>query len=461
MIIGVTGNSGSGKTMLSNLLKKEYDAYLIDADETVKSLSIPGGNYYNEIVKKFGNSILLESGKIDKTKLADIIFNDSIKRESLNTITFKYIVEEIKRMVSLSNAKMIIIDAPLLIESNLDKICDVVISVIADDNIKQERICIRDNIDKSKALARINAQPENDYYIKNSNYVIINNEENFLEEQIDSIKEILESDAVKSKEVVIIQNKDLRIIEFKRLLEYKNELVHAFTIKPFDFGSNETYRNIKDKVNDNYNIVCNFLNINNNNIIRPKQTHTNNIQEVKNETGIFNKDFINIDGLITKEKNKVLSLVYADCTPIYLYDKSKKIIGNIHSGWQGTTKKISKEAVRFMKEKLGSNPEDIICIIGPTIRKCHFEVKKDVRDIFYETFKYMDDIDDIIKNNKKNDSFNIDTVRINKKLLEEEGVLQHNIIDSKICSVCNSKIIHSYRKEGINAGRSTSLICLI
>ena len=176
--------------------------------------------------------------------------------------------------------------------------------------------------------------------------------------------------------------------------------------------------------------------------------------------GMFNEKFIDTDALTTNKKDKILSLTFADCTPIYLFDKNKKVIENIHSGWKGTVKKISKKAVAFMKEKYNSNSEDIICVIGPTIRKCHFEVKQDVRDIFYNEFNYIQNIDDIIKYNEQTKSYFIDTVAINKNLLQEEGILKENIIDSKVCTYCNSNIIHSYRKEGKESGRNTAIICL-
>ena len=176
--------------------------------------------------------------------------------------------------------------------------------------------------------------------------------------------------------------------------------------------------------------------------------------------GTMNEKFINTDGLTTNKKDKALSLTFADCTPIYLYDKQQKIIGNIHSGWKGTTKKIAKKSIEFMKEKYNSNPEDIICVIGPTIRKCHFEVQQDVKDIFYNEFKYMQDIDNIIEYNEKTKSYFIDTVLINKNLLKEEGIIEENIIDSKVCTYCNSNIMHSYRKEGKKSGRNAALICL-
>ena len=274
MIIGITGNSGSGKTSISKLLKEKIDADIIDADEIVAQLSMPQKQYYKEIVKNFGEDILLNN--------EDIIFSDNSKRELLNLLTYKYVVQEIQNQVKESKNKITIIDAPLLIESKLNGICNIVISVIADEDIKIKRICARDNIDENSALNRIKAQPKNDFYINNSDYVIINNNNSNLEKQTMNIIELIDNRIIKNEEIVVIQDGDIRILQFKKLLQYK-ELVHAFTIKPLDFGSNDTYEKIKDKANNNYKLVCGLLNIDNKNIIRPYQTHTNSIKEVDEE----------------------------------------------------------------------------------------------------------------------------------------------------------------------------------
>ena len=281
MIIGITGPSGAGKTSISKLLKEKLDADIINADEIVKEMSVSGTEYFKEIVKTFGENILLDNGEINKPKLANIIFSDASQRELLNSITFKYIVDEIKTKINSNKSEIVIIDAPLLIESRLHEMCDVVISVIVDKDIKLKRICKRDSIDESNALKRIEAQPQNEFYIKNSNLVIINNKAN-LENQIEDIKNLIESDAIKSKEIVIIKNEDLKFIQFKKMLEY-SELVHAFTLKSLDFGSNGTYEKIKEEADNNYKSICKLLNIDSKNIIRPYQTHTNNIKEVNEE----------------------------------------------------------------------------------------------------------------------------------------------------------------------------------
>ena len=293
-IIGITGNSGSGKTSICKILigmkQNETDqfytmpSFILDADEIAREMAVPGKEYFNEIINIFGREILLSNGEINRAKLANIIFADSEKREALNSLTFNYVVKEIKRRVSLSKSETVIIDASLLIESKLNEICDIVISVVADEDVKMKRICLRDNIDEDTAKKRIEAQPKDDFYIKNSNYVIVNNGDCDLKEILDSIKEMLESEIIRNKEIVIIQDGKSRILQFKKLLEYSNVLSHAFTLRPLDFGSNDTYAQKKEEADNNYESVCELLNIDSKNIIRPYQTHTNNVKEVNEES---------------------------------------------------------------------------------------------------------------------------------------------------------------------------------
>ncbi len=263
-----------------------------------------------------------------------------------------------------------------------------------------------------------------------------------------------------NENVVHVKKNGIEYIQFKKLLEYEDILTHCFTLKPLDFGDNSNYEEKKDIVIKNYKTICNELNIDYKNIVRPYQTHTNNVKELGEDFGIFLDENKDIDGFITNKRNKILSLTYADCTPIYLFDPVKKAIGNIHSGWQGTVKKIAKKSIEKMIQVYNSNPENIICVIGPTIRRCHFEVEDDVKDIFLKEFE---DIKDIITKGEIKESkqkYYIDTVKINKRMLMEMGICEENIIDCGICSVCNSELIHSYRKEGKTAGRNTALIML-
>ena len=194
MLIGITGNSGSGKTIVSNMLKEKLTCHLIEADVVAKELSKKGNEYYNEIIQAFGEIILDEHKEIDRAKLAEIVYNDNNKRKTLNDLTNIYVVEEIAKQVNgLSGESTVIIDVPRLIECGLGQICNVIISVIADREIKLDRICRRDNIDRKVAECRLAIQPNDQFYIDNSDYIIENNDDN-LKVQIDlTINELRES----------------------------------------------------------------------------------------------------------------------------------------------------------------------------------------------------------------------------------------------------------------------------
>lgn len=176
MIIGITGSSGAGKSTICETLKKNYKVKIINADKIAKKLSKKGTSYTIDIIKKFGKDIVNEEGELKRKKLAEIIYSDPKKREELNSCTFKYIKKEIEKEIKKINEDTIaVIDAPLLFESELNKICDKVIGVISRKELQIERIVARDNIDYEQAEKRLAAQKTNEFYIKNCDDIIENN----------------------------------------------------------------------------------------------------------------------------------------------------------------------------------------------------------------------------------------------------------------------------------------------
>ena len=176
MIIGITGSSGAGKSTICDILKDEYKVKIINADKIAKKLSKKGTSYIIDIIKKFGKDIVNEEGELKRKKLAEIIYSDPKKREELNSCTFKYIKKEIEKEIKKINEDTIaVIDAPLLFESELNKICDKVIGVISRKELQIERIVARDNIDYEQAEKRLAAQKTNEFYIKNCDDIIENN----------------------------------------------------------------------------------------------------------------------------------------------------------------------------------------------------------------------------------------------------------------------------------------------
>jgi len=266
--------------------------------------------------------------------------------------------------------------------------------------------------------------------------------------------------SLSNEDIIHVKKDELEYIQFRKLLEYKN-IHHCFTLKPLDFAGNSNYEKNKKVVEKYFNILRKEFNFDIKNICRPKQTHTDRVEKIEDgDEGIYVQKFDNVDGFITDKKDKILMLSFADCTPLLFYDPTHNVIANIHSGWKGTLQKIGEKAVEKMQIEYGSNSKDIICCIGPHIRKCHFEVDEDVKELFYNEFKGLENIEDIIQYNVVNNKYHIDTAKINKQILLNIGLKEENIIDSNICTVCNSDICHSFRKEKDLSGRAVTIIYL-
>ena len=195
-VIGITGNSGSGKTTATKILKRLCDAEVIDADKVVRELSVPGTKYLDAIKEKFGESVFLEDGTLNRKALAEKIYNSKEDLEVLNGLTFKYVVEEIKFRIEESKSEIIVLDAPLLFESGLNENCTAVIGLTAPFELKVERIVKRDGISEETAYSRINIQAKDEFYLNKADVVIENNNQDELE---DKLKEALRILNIKEK----------------------------------------------------------------------------------------------------------------------------------------------------------------------------------------------------------------------------------------------------------------------
>ena len=272
--------------------------------------------------------------------------------------------------------------------------------------------------------------------------------------------------------VIHIKNGDIEYLQFRRLLEYSDVISHCYSLGTnANFRtSSKNYENNKieyEKVINNYKDLCDNIGLDYRNLVKGIQRHTNNVTSVydkinKNEPDFNMKEYENIDGLITNKKNIVLSTTSADCISLLFFDPVKKVIANTHSGWKGTLQRISVKTVEKMVKEFECNKEDIIVCICPSIRKCHFEVEETVKDMFLKEFQELEEenLKEIIEEKVIGKKWNIDTVLINKIILKNIGIKEENIIDSKICTMCNPEILHSYRAEKENYGLNTALIGL-
>ena len=157
MIIGITGSLGSGKTTVAKMFGR-LGAYAIDADKIYHSLIKPRGECYKTIVRHFGRDILGKSGRIDRKKLSRVVFKDKSRLKFLNDITHPEIIKEIKRIIKSKKEKVVIIDAPLLIESGFYKEVDKIILVANEKKEQIKRAREARGISAREALKRIRMQ---------------------------------------------------------------------------------------------------------------------------------------------------------------------------------------------------------------------------------------------------------------------------------------------------------------
>ena len=278
-----------------------------------------------------------------------------------------------------------------------------------------------------------------------------------------------------TNENIVDINKDgVQYLQFKKLLKYKDIISHAYSI-----GTDVNFRTARvnkqqlpeqefKKAMKDYENLCNAINLDYKNVVKTNQEHTDNIAIAnkkinQNFPDINLEEYSRTDGIVTQKENLVLSTTNADCILLLFFDPVTRTIANTHSGWKGTLQRISVKTVQKMVNEFGCNPKDIICCICPSIRKCHFEIDKDVKDLFEEKFKDLNisKNTDIMEKQKDKEKWNIDTVLINKIILEKAGIKTENIIDSGLCSVCNKDLIHSYRVEKKGYGLNTAIISLL
>ena len=178
IVIGLTGSTGSGKGCVCHAFLK-YNINSIDTDQTSRSVCDIGKPCLNELTEAFGDQILNSDRSLNRKALANIAFSDTEKHLTLNKITHKHILNEVRNWLEIEKSngkKAAIVDAPLLYESGFDKDCDIIIAVIADKDIRIKRIINRDNITLDEANLRISKQHDDFFYTKNADYVIVNNE---------------------------------------------------------------------------------------------------------------------------------------------------------------------------------------------------------------------------------------------------------------------------------------------
>lgn len=215
----------------------------------------------------------------------------------------------------------------------------------------------------------------------------------------------------------------------------------------------------KEAVDENYRRIADILECKVSDIVCSDQTHTTNIRKVTGEDcgkGVVrDKDYTDVDGLVTNEEGIVLATFYADCVPLYFLDPIKRVIGLAHSGWRGTVGRIGSKMIAVMTEEYGCKKEDILVAVGPSICRDCYEVSEDVAEQFLKEFGR-----EVLTEGKEPGKYQLDLWKANEQVLLQAGLVENQITVTDICTCCNSELLFSHRASKGQRGNLGAFLML-
>ena len=222
----------------------------------------------------------------------------------------------------------------------------------------------------------------------------------------------------------------------------------------------------REKVLENFRILGSLFEAKPEDFVLTQQTHSINVRRVGKEDrgkGIFReRNYTDVDALITNEEGVILTAFSADCVPILFYDKRHRAIASCHSGWRGTHGRILARVIEAMQREFSSKPEEIYIAIGPSICKNCYEVSEDVGEAFLEAFPAL-------REETKNASpiervseekFHIDLWELNRIIALEAFIPPENISISGYCTMERPDLFFSHRYSQGRRGVQGAFISL-
>lgn len=259
-------------------------------------------------------------------------------------------------------------------------------------------------------------------------------------------------DVIREKRTKPADNASLPLLYYP-LLEQQDWITHCFTtrlggVSEGSFSSlnlSFTRGDKREAVEENFRRVAKALGADVGKFVFSDQTHTTHVRKVTlKDAGhglVREKTFFDTDGLITDVPGLVLSTFYADCVPLYFVDPVHRAIGLSHSGWRGTVGRIGRATIAAMGREYGTQPEDLLCAIGPSICRDCYEVSEDVAEEFRKEFSGEKQI----LTEKGGGKYQLDLWQANERILTEAGVKPERIAITNLCTCCNPNYLFSHR----------------
>ena len=217
-----------------------------------------------------------------------------------------------------------------------------------------------------------------------------------------------------------------------------------------------------DHVKENYRRMSEALLVDEKKMVLSWQTHTTNVRAVTEEDagkGIWReRDYQDVDGLVTNVPGITLVTFFADCVPLYVIDPVHRAIGLSHSGWRGTVERMGEKTLKVMEKEYGTRAEDVVVGIGPSICQDCFEVGPEVADAFAGAFQK--EKLPCLYYKKENGKYQLDLWKANEMIFQEAGVAREKIHVTDICTHCNPELLFSHRAVGTRRGNLAAFLCL-
>lgn len=217
-----------------------------------------------------------------------------------------------------------------------------------------------------------------------------------------------------------------------------------------------------DFVQENHSRFAKSVGYNKESLVFTDQVHDTIVQEVtKADCGkgiLRESDLKGIDGLITSDPEVTLIAFFADCVPLYFYDKKNHAIGLSHSGWRGTVARMGEKTIQAMKKAFGTEPEDVVAVIGPSICQNCYEVSEDVAQSFVDEFGLKRKGELLVE--KANGKYQLDLWRANEFVLLDAGMTPSQIEVSGMCTCCHPDVLFSHRASQGMRGNLAAVMTL-
>ncbi len=217
-----------------------------------------------------------------------------------------------------------------------------------------------------------------------------------------------------------------------------------------------------EAVKENYRRMANALDVDMGRMVVTWQTHTTNVRLVTEADfgkGVTcDRDYRDVDGLITNIPGVTLVTFFADCVPLYFFDKKNKAIGLSHSGWRGTVNHMGQVTLNRMHEAFGTDPKDVIACIGPSICQDCYEVGPEVIEQFRHAFAPQHH--EKLFYEKPNGKYQLNLWEANRIVISETGIPKQQISITDICTYCNPELLFSHRRSADKRGNLCAFLCL-